>query len=156
MDETAGLSVATVAHAAVFAEIHAAAFPPADAWSRDVMSLQLELPTTLGLFSDSGGLVLARTVADEAEILTLAVLPALRRRGLGERLLRAAMARCARSGAASMFLEVATTNHPARGLYKKLGFEEAGLRRRYYSDGTDALVLRSTLSAVAAGSATFS
>ena len=156
MGDTGGLTIATVAHAAVFADIHAAAFPPAEAWSRDVMALQLDLPTTLGLLSEEGGFILARAVADEAEILTLAVLPSRRRLGLGGRLLRAAMAHCAGSGATSMFLEVATTNHEARGLYTKLGFEEAGLRRRYYLDGTDALVLRSTLTAVSASSAALS
>ena len=44
-----------------------------------------------------------------------------------------------------MFLEVAVTNHAARALYAAHGFTEAGLRRHYYSDGTDALILRSTL-----------
>jgi len=42
------------------------------------------------------------------------------------------------------------TNDAARSLYAAHGFAEAGLRRRYYSDGTDALVLRSGLSAGAA------
>ena len=44
-----------------------------------------------------------------------------------------------------MFLEVAVTNDAARALYVRHGFTEAGLRRRYYTDGTDALILRSTL-----------
>ena len=91
-------------------------------------------------------MILARVAADEAEILTLAVDPGQRRRGLGSALLRAAMDRAAGLGAMSMFLEVAVTNHAARALYAAHGFIEAGLRRRYYSDGTDALVLRSTLS----------
>ena len=43
------------------------------------------------------------------------------------------------------FLEVATSNVAARGLYGRAGFEAVGLRRRYYADGTDALVLRRTL-----------
>ena len=138
-------TAATLAHAALLAEIHAAAFPPAESWSRDVIALQLELPTTFALLHSAGGFVMARAVADEAEILTLAVIPAFRRQGLGRRLLGAAMTRAAVLGAAAMFLEVATTNHAARGLYVAMGFVESGLRRRYYADGTDALVLRSTL-----------
>jgi ribosomal-protein-alanine N-acetyltransferase len=55
------------------------------------------------------------------------------------------MNRAAAQGAVAMFLEVAVTNTAARALYAAHGFTEAGLRRRYYSDGTDALVLRSTL-----------
>ena len=136
---------ATRVHAGVMAEIHAAAFSKADAWSRDVMILQLELPATFGLIHSDGGMILARVAADESEILTLAVHPDHRRRGIGALLLGAAMARAAGLGATSMFLEVAVTNEAARGLYARHGFAEAGLRRRYYADGTDALVLRSTL-----------
>ena len=145
MREPAALTAATVAHAALLAEIHAAAFPPAGSWSCDVIALQLELRTTFALLHPAGGFVMARAMADEAEILTLAVIPALRRQGLVRLLLGAAMTRAAVLGAAAMFLEVATTNHAARGLYVAMGFVESGLRRRYYADGTDALVLRSTL-----------
>jgi ribosomal-protein-alanine N-acetyltransferase len=136
---------ATLAHATVLAEIHRAAFPPTESWSRDVMLLHLELPTTFGLVHPDGGMVLARVAADEAEILTIAVDPARRRLGIGSALLRLAMERAAAIGAVSMFLEVAVTNHAARALYAAHGFTEAGLRRHYYSDGTDALILRSTL-----------
>ena len=55
------------------------------------------------------------------------------------------MARAANLGATLMFLEVAVTNDAARALYAAHGFTEAGLRRHYYTDGTDALILRSTL-----------
>lgn len=141
------IDTATREHASTMAAIHRAAFPPTDAWSRDVILLQLEVPATFGLISSLGGMVLGRVAADEAEILTLAVNPEQRRHGLGSALLRAAMERARGLGAASMFLEVAVTNHAALALYEKHGFSEAGLRRRYYTDGTDALVLRSTLAA---------
>lgn len=132
-------------HATLLAAIHRAAFPLAESWSADVIAMQLGLPATFGLLHRTGGMILARVAADEGEVLTLAVLPAHRRAGLGTALLRAAMDRAAGMGARAMFLEVAVTNHGARGLYAAHGFREAGLRRRYYSDGTDALVLRSTL-----------
>ena len=127
------------------ADIHSAAFPPAEAWSRDVILLQLGIPATFGLVHSRGGVILARVAADEAEILTLAVHPGVRRNGVGSTLLDAAMRRAAALGAAAMFLEVAVTNDAARALYAAHGFAEAGLRRRYYPDGTDALILRSTL-----------
>ena len=133
------------AHAAVMAEIHRAAFPPAEAWSRDVILLHLEMPTAIGFVHPDGGMILARLAADESEILTLAVLPARRRQGIGAALLRAAMRAASEGAARSMFLEVAVTNEAARTLYGGQGFTEAGLRRHYYADGTDALVLRSTL-----------
>jgi [ribosomal protein S18]-alanine N-acetyltransferase len=146
------IEVATAVHADAMAAIHRAAFPRADAWSRDVMILQLDLPATFGFVHPDGGMILARVAADESEILTVAVCPVRRRRGLASALLRAAMDRAITLGAASMFLEVAVTNHAARGLYKAHGFTEAGLRRHYYTDGTNALILRSTLPADRAGS----
>jgi ribosomal-protein-alanine N-acetyltransferase len=138
---------ATLAHAGVMAEIHRAAFPPMESWSRDVMALQLELPSGFGFVHSLGGMILARVASDESEILTLAVAPSQRRLGIGSALLKAAMERARGMGAVAMFLEVAVSNHAARALYSAHGFAEAGLRRQYYSDGTDALILRSTLGA---------
>jgi ribosomal-protein-alanine N-acetyltransferase len=140
------IETATWGHAGVMAEIHRTAFPATEAWSRDVMLLQLGTPTTFGLIYSHAGMILGRVAADEAEILTLAVDPGQRRRGVGSALLGAAMARAGNLGATFMFLEVAVTNDAARALYAAHGFTEAGLRRHYYTDGTDALILRSTLS----------
>jgi ribosomal-protein-alanine N-acetyltransferase len=141
---------ASPAHAAVMAAIHASAFPPRDAWGRDAFALQLELPGCFGLLDAAGGAVLARVAADEAEILTLAVDPAARRRGVGRALLGAALAVAADSGATGCFLEVSAANAPARALYAGAGFRQAGVRRNYYSDNSDALVLRLDLAADAA------
>ena len=141
------IETASLAHADAMAEIHRAAFPAAEAWSRDVMILQLGLPLTFGFMHSLGGMILARVASDEAEILTLAVHPGQRRQGIGSALMDAAKARAAALGAAAVFLEVAVTNDAARSLYAAHGFAEAGLRRRYYSDRTDALVLRCTLPA---------
>ncbi|MGA3000609.1 MAG: ribosomal protein S18-alanine N-acetyltransferase [Acetobacteraceae bacterium] len=149
---TGEIENATWGHAGIMAEIHRTAFPATEAWSRDVMLLQLGLPAAFGLVYSCTGMILGRVAADEAEILTLAVEPGQRRRGVGSALLRAAMARAASLGAASIFLEVAVTNDAARALYAAHGFTEAGLRRHYYTDGTDALILRSTLSTWAADS----
>jgi len=144
-DAAVAIEFASPTHADVLAAIHREAFTAGDAWSRDVMGLQLDLPTTFGLLHHPGGMILGRVAADEAEILTLAVLPAMRRRGIGSALLRAAMAHATDLGAQVMFLEVAVTNHAAHALYTAHGFAEAGVRHHYYSDGTNALVLRSTL-----------
>jgi len=94
---------------------------------------------------EGDGFILIRTVADEAEILTLAIRPSARRQGLGARLVRAATDRAAALGATRMFLEVAEDNAAARALYGALGFAAAGRRPRYYprADGpaVDALLL---------------
>ena len=139
------IETATWGHAGVMAEIHRTAFPATEAWSRDVMLLQLGMQATFGLVYSRAGMILGRVTVDEAEILTLAVDPGQRRRGIGTALLGAAMARATKLGAAFMFLEVAVTNDAARALYAAHGFTQAGLRRHYYTDGTDALILRSTL-----------
>jgi [ribosomal protein S18]-alanine N-acetyltransferase len=133
---------ASLAESDIMAAIHAAAFPARDAWSRDVFSLQLAIPGVFGVLHRSGGMILARIAADQAEILTLAVLPAERRGGLATALLREATRIAAEMGARSVFLEVSVANVAARQVYARAGFVEAGRRRRYYSDNSDALVLR--------------
>ncbi|MGG5820674.1 GNAT family N-acetyltransferase [Falsiroseomonas sp. HW251] len=131
--------------APALAALHAKAFPPTGRWGADAIRLMLEMPGAFGLHA-KGGFVLARVAADEAEILTLAVAPGHRRRGLGGALLAGAMAQAVLRGAAAMFLEVSEANAAARALYAAAGFAEAGRRRRYYPDGADALVLRRDLS----------
>jgi ribosomal-protein-alanine N-acetyltransferase len=149
---TPGLRWANAADADLLATIHNAAFAPPEAWSRDVFSLQLALPNVIGLLHGEDGLVLARVAGGEAEILTLAVLPAARRRGVASGLLRAAIARMVAAGAAVAFLEVSVKNTAALGLYLRQGFIEAGRRAAYYSDRSDALVLRLELEMPARGS----
>jgi [ribosomal protein S18]-alanine N-acetyltransferase len=126
----------------VMAAIHASAFSPADAWSRDIFELQLGHPNVFGLLHTAGGFVLVRIAADEAEILTLAVTPSVRRGGVGRLLLAGATETAVTLGARAVFLEVSVTNIAARALYTGAGFMPAGRRRQYYSDRSDALVLR--------------
>jgi ribosomal-protein-alanine N-acetyltransferase len=126
----------------VMAAIHAAAFASADAWSAELFDLQLAMPNIFGLLHGKGGLTLARVAADEAEILTLAVVPTARRAGLGFALLAAATELATSLGARAIFLEVSVTNIAARALYTRASFIQIGRRRRYYSDASDALVLR--------------
>lgn len=139
------IAPALPAQAEALAAIHRAAFPPREAWGPDAIGLQLVMPGAFGLLEPQGGMLLARVAADEAEVLTLAVLPALRHQGLGRALLLGATAEARRRGALSMALEVAVDKVPARGLYASAGFTAVGRRRRYYADGADALVLRATL-----------
>jgi [ribosomal protein S18]-alanine N-acetyltransferase len=141
----AAIERAAQVHAAVMAAIHRAAFPPGEAWGEDAMSLQLAMPGCFGLLAASGAMLLGRTITDQAEILTLAVIPQARRHGLATSLLNAAMVEARALGAETMFLEVATANAAAQALYARAGFTEVGQRRRYYADGSDALVMRVNL-----------
>jgi ribosomal-protein-alanine N-acetyltransferase len=136
---------ASPAHIPVLAAIHAAAFPPREVWGQDAIGLQLAMPGVFGWYCADGGMVLGRVAGDEAEILTLAVLPDARRRGLGAALLATAMTAARAGGARSIVLEVSVDNAAARALYHRAGFIETGRRRRYYADGSDALILRAGL-----------
>jgi ribosomal-protein-alanine N-acetyltransferase len=133
---------ATVLDGDAMALIHAEAFPPEDAWSSGVFSQQLGLPGVFGLLTDSGGMILMRVVADEAEVLTLAVAPEARGRGIASALLHESKSIAAGMGAAAIFLEVSVNNSNARAVYARAGFRRVGERRKYYSDQSDALVLR--------------
>jgi len=135
----------TPTDAPLLAALHAASFGPEDAWGPGAIATMLELPGGFGLWWPGNGFVLAHVAADEAEIMTLCVVSAARRRGLGSGLLVAAMARAAVAGAAAMLLEVAESNEGARRLYAAAEFRQVGRRPRYYRDGGDALLLRRSL-----------
>jgi ribosomal-protein-alanine N-acetyltransferase len=90
-----------------------------------------------------GGYVVTWIVVDQADISNLAVAPDRRRRGLGRRLLEAAIAGVQGAGARTVFLEVRESNAAALHLYDSRGFAMIGRRRRYYRNPIeDALVLR--------------
>ncbi|WP_335872636.1 ribosomal protein S18-alanine N-acetyltransferase [Bacillus sp. 2205SS5-2] len=81
-------------------------------------------------------------VVDEVHITNIAILPECRGWKLGEALLTFVMEYAISHGATSMTLEVRLSNTPAQGLYRKLGFENGGIRKNYYSDNQeDALVM---------------
>jgi ribosomal-protein-alanine N-acetyltransferase len=80
-------------------------------------------------------------VLDEGHIMTIAVHPDYRRRGLGELLLLDLFGEAQRRGALRLTLEVRVSNLVAQELYRKYGFTEEGRRLRYYADGEDALIL---------------
>lgn len=132
--------------AAALAGLHASCF--AAPWSESEFAALLGQPGVVAL-AEADGFILIRIAADEAEILTLAVQPAARRRGLGRRLVESgARAACA-GGADRLFLEVAEDNAAARALYAAAGFVEAGRRRAYYpraeGPAVDALILARAL-----------
>lgn len=87
------------------------------------------------------GFAMANRQPDEVHLLDLAVgLPA-RRRGLARRLVAALAGAAQRDGASAMTLEVRVSNGSARRLYDSLGFATAGVRRGYYRDGEDAVIM---------------
>ena len=139
------LVAATPAHAKAMALLHSRAFTARERWGSEAIGLQLGLPGAYGWIAPSGGMILARMMADEAEVLTLAVEPAAQRAGIGRALLNQALATARLRGAVAMFLEVSSTNVAARALYAGVDFVQVGSRRGYYPEGGDALVLRRSL-----------
>jgi ribosomal-protein-alanine N-acetyltransferase len=79
---------------------------------------------------------------DEAHVTSVAVRPAHRGRGLGQLLMWGMFDLGASAGARWLTLEVRPTNTVARAMYAGLGFREAGIRPRYYTDnGEDAVIM---------------
>lgn len=91
------------------------------------------------------GYICYHIILDELNILNLVTAPRFRRRGVARLLLTAALADGVRQEAGKAFLEVRKSNGAAIFLYHSVGFQSIGYRKRYYSDGEDALVLGCTL-----------
>jgi ribosomal-protein-alanine N-acetyltransferase len=87
-----------------------------------------------------------RIVADSAEVLTVGVIPAARRHGIGARLLAMLLDEARRREATEAFLEVRVDNTGAQKLYERSRFVRVGVRRGYYDGGrVDAVVMRRAL-----------
>jgi ribosomal-protein-alanine N-acetyltransferase len=87
------------------------------------------------------GFLVARTVADQGEILNLAVDPAARRAGNASALLHRGVAEFRRRGITDVFLEVRESNSAAISFYESRGFVRTGLRPGYYQNPAEAAVL---------------
>ena len=77
----------------------------------------------------------------KGHVVSVAVMPLHRKKGIGEALVTKAMEAMKLCNAKQCYLEVRVTNDPAIKLYKKLGFEIARTARGYYADGEDAYVM---------------
>jgi ribosomal-protein-alanine N-acetyltransferase len=137
------------------AALHAGSFLPLGerAWTRQDLAELVASPGVAGLLlqvdGHDAGLAVCRVAADEAELLTIAVQPAHRRKGLARRLLAAVIDHARNAGARTLFLEVGVDNPAARSLYEAQGFRVVGERRGYYQRGkgpaADGIVMRLTL-----------
>lgn len=123
---------------------------PTGFWTFDELLQVLHRPQTLLLFvaeevdrSVWSGAIAVDIGPYAADILYVYVRPDLRRGGLGDLLLRGAIAELAtRPALEELFLEVRAGNQAAIALYERLGMERVGVRKAYYRNGDDAVVYR--------------
>ena len=118
-----------------------------DPWSENSVSSELNNPLSLWLVAVEGekvaGYVGSQSVMGESDMMNVAVHPDFRRQGIGERLILDLIDQLNQRGNHSLTLEVRTSNVSAIALYRKLGFEQVGLRKNYYRNPKeDALILR--------------
>lgn len=131
-------SRALTAHeAGQMAQLHAAAFDPAEAWGQDAFRGLLSQPATQAQGVFAGEVLIAMIVvqfaAGEGEILTLATDPAQRRKGLARLLVADMTQKLATQGLTRWLLDVAADNRPALEFYRSLGFQVDATRRNYYN-----------------------
>lgn len=115
-------------------------------WSEAAWRDQLSQSSTLALATGDPDYGLTGTIALSmvhgfAEILNLLVHPDHRRQGLASHLLSAGLTRAGERGIDRLCLDVNVNNTAARALYAGFGFSEDGRRPRYYSDGSDAMLM---------------
>ena len=143
---------ATTRDAATLAQIHGASFYRG--WGEGEFEHLLSEKNTLVHRLKMGrkivGFSMSRMAADEAEILSIAVAPSHRGRGLSNELLLTHLGHLAGRGVRAVFLEVEENNQPARRLYERMGFTIVGRRQNYYRQGAgetaNALLMRRDLS----------
>ncbi len=128
------------ADAAALAALHATAFRRG--WSEDEFERLLLDPSVIAHRALAGralaGFIISRLAGGEAEILSVAVAPARRGRGLAKGLLDLHLRRLAGLGAKAVFLEVDEDNAPARRLYAGARFRAVGRRPGYYARASGA------------------
>ena len=135
----------TEAHISSVANLEKICF--SDPWSEKSVGEELHNELSLWLVAMEGdhlaGYVGSQTVLGETDMMNVAVDPAFRRQGLGEKLIHSLIVQLKAAGSHCLTLEVRASNTPAIALYQKLGFQEVGRRPKYYrKPREEALILR--------------
>lgn len=144
------IKIRDVSFSSTYSEIHKACF--SSGWNEATMRQLLLMSGSLGLIAyeqgKAAGMIMYTYSPDQADIVTLAVLPDYRGLHVSDALLKSSFAILSDRGIQEVFLEVAVDNSHALALYDRQGFKKVGVRRGYYVRGdvkTDALVMRADL-----------
>ena len=120
-----------------------------DPWTAEMIKTEFSRTDFYGLLIEEDGKILGfiygTVLFEDGELMKIAILPEYRGQGLGFTLTENFLQGAKLRGAERVFLEVRASNLPALQLYQKHGFEKTRLRKRYYSDGEDALEMKKTL-----------
>lgn len=120
-----------------------------DPWKEEDFRSSYAQPVCYGVVVEDDGVIVGYACAillfESGDVANVAVAPEYRRQGLGKRLLCWIEEKAKSLGVERLFLEVRVSNHSARALYAGYGFEEISVRKRYYEDGEDALVMQKNL-----------
>ena len=98
--------------------------------------------TAIGIFFNNSmkGVCVFHKIYDEIEIRYLAIHPSCKRKGLGKRLIYEIFKECKNENIKRIFLEVSLKNKQALSFYDYFGFKTISIRKKYYRDGSDALL----------------
>jgi ribosomal-protein-alanine acetyltransferase len=148
------LRVATAADVPALAALESDLFG-VDAWSEASLAGEIDGPGRRAVVAVEGdevvGYVVTLAGGDLVDLLRIAVSPSHQRRGVAGRLLDEVVQAAAADGAGRMLLEVSAANAPALAFYAAADFVEIDRRRRYYRDGSDAVVMRRSLGRACCG-----
>jgi len=129
-------------------ELEAELFGPG-AWTRGMFVDELAAPARSFLAVEEDGVLVGyagASLSEESHLMTIGVAPQARRRGHASTLLTALIEAARRAGATSMLLEVRADDDGPQRLYRRFGFEQIGIRPRYYQlEGVDGVVMRLVL-----------
>lgn len=120
------------------AKLHELCFPHKPWTADDFADLK---KSGCDIIASQNGFIVWRTVADEAEIITIGVNPDNRKQGIATAMLTLVENELRKIGIKKIFLEVSTNNLPALNLYKNNGFTQISVRKKYYDDGSDAILM---------------
>ena len=121
------------------------AFP----WSYEMVCETQGQDNFYGVVAEENGGVIGYAGAiyclDQADIALVATHPDYRRKGIAENVVNQLIGALLLKGVTTVYLEVRVNNHGARSLYEKLGFTMVGIRKNYYEDAEDAIVMAKVL-----------
>ncbi len=124
------------------ANLHALCFPHKPWGATDFADLK---KSGCEIVASENGFIVWRAIADEAELITIGVAPNARRGGIATAMITIMENSVKKNGVKKIFLEVSDKNTSAIKLYEQCGFTQIGTRQKYYSDGTNAILMQKNI-----------